>query len=138
MIQGTGSLTKIGAGALTLSGNNTYSGGTTINGGILEVEADVNLGTASGGLIFNGGTLQTLASFTTARAATLNAAGGTFEPDAGTTFTAAGTISGVGGLTKAGPGMVILGGNSGYTGGTTVLAGTLQAGSAGGFVSNTA
>ena len=118
--------------------SNTYSGGTTINRGILEIGADVNLGAASGGLIFNGGILQTLASFGTVRATTLNAAGGTFEPSAGTTFTEAGIIAGVGGLTKIGEGTVILAGNNSYTGGTTVSAGTLQAGSAGGFVSNTA
>jgi len=67
-------------------GANTYSGGTTINRVVLEIGADANLGAPSGGLIFNGGTLQTLASFTTARATTLNAAGGTFDPDAGTKF----------------------------------------------------
>ncbi len=130
-------MTKTGAGTLTLSGNNTYTGGTNIAGGVLSVSSDSNLGTASGGLIFNGGTLQTLASFSTARATTLNAAGGTFEPGAGTTFTEDGIITGVGGLTKTGAGMVIMGGTNSYSGGTTVLAGTLQAGSAGGFVSNT-
>jgi outer membrane autotransporter protein len=141
VISGSGPLTigdGINLGTIVLNALNTYSGGTTINAGILEVGADVNLGSTSGGLAFNGGTLQTLASFTTARATTLNAAGGTFEPSAGTTFTAAGTISGVGGLTKTGPGTVILGGNNSYTGGTTVVAGTLQAGSPVGFVSNTA
>jgi outer membrane autotransporter protein len=141
VISGSGPLTigdGINLGTIVLNALNTYSGGTTINAGILEVGADVNLGSTSGGSAFNGGTLQTLASFTTARATTLNAAGGTFEPSAGTTFTAAGTISGVGGLTKTGPGTVILGGNNSYTGGTTVVAGTLQAGSPVGLVSNTA
>src|SRR5208282_572531 len=141
VISGTGLLNigdGINKGTILLNAANTYSGGTTINGGILEIGADVNLGAASGALIFNGGTLQTLASFSTARGTTLNAAGGTFEPGAGTTFTEAGTIAGVGGLTKTGPGTVILGGNNSYTGGTTVVAGTLQAGSAGGFVNNAA
>ena len=141
VISGTGPLNigdGINQGTIVLNAPNTYSGGTTINRGILEIGADVNLGAASGALIFNGGTLQTMASFSTARGTTLNAAGGIFEPAAGTTFTESGTITGLGGLTKTGAGMVILGGNNSYTGGTTVLAGTLQAGSAGGFVSNTA
>jgi outer membrane autotransporter protein len=109
----------------------------TINGGRLEIGADSNLGAIPGGLNFNGGTLQTLASFSTARPATIVAAGGTFEPGAGTTFSETGMITGVGGLTKTGAGTVILGGSNGYTGGTTILAGTLQAGSAGSFVNGT-
>jgi fibronectin-binding autotransporter adhesin len=41
-----------------VTGTNTYSGGTEINGGTLIVSADSNLGNASGGLAFNGGTLR--------------------------------------------------------------------------------
>jgi outer membrane autotransporter protein len=82
--------------------------------------------------------LHTLASFSTVRTTTLNTGGGTFEPIAGTTFVESGIITGVGGLTKTGLGMVILDAINGYTGGTTVLAGILQAGSAAGFVRNTA
>ena len=45
---------------MILTGSNTYSGGTNINGGILAVNNDANLGT--GPLNFNGGTLQALAA----------------------------------------------------------------------------
>jgi autotransporter-associated beta strand protein len=55
-----GALVKVGTGTLTLTGPNTYSGGTSFNGGIVAVNSDANLGT--GRLSFNGGTLQALAS----------------------------------------------------------------------------
>jgi YVTN family beta-propeller protein/autotransporter-associated beta strand protein len=128
----------IASGTIILNGLNTYSGGTTINHAFLQIAADANLGAAAGGLTFNGGILQTTASFSTERTITLNGAGGTFEPNAATTLSIDGAINGIGGLTKNGGGSVVLGGFNGYTGGTTVMAGTLQAGSASGFVNNTA
>ena len=57
MILDTGGLTKEGAGTLTLTGNNTYSGPTTVNAGILSVNGNdsqsavtVNLGGTLGGV----------------------------------------------------------------------------------------
>ena len=38
---GPGSLEKVGTGTLTLSGTNTYSGTTTVNGGVLDVEGSI-------------------------------------------------------------------------------------------------
>src|SRR6185369_12167176 len=92
-----------GGGTMTLSGVNSYQGGTAINGGTLAVTADANLGAASGGLAFGGGTLQFLAGFTTNRTVTLSAGGGTFDTN-GNNATLAGAIGGAGGLTKVGAG----------------------------------
>jgi len=46
-IAGTGSVTKLAAGALTLSGNNSYSGGTTLNGGQIALGHISGLGTGA-------------------------------------------------------------------------------------------
>jgi fibronectin-binding autotransporter adhesin len=125
-ISGGGSLAKIGAGTLTLTGNNTQTGGTTINGGAISVAADANLGGAAGTLAFGGGTLQTTGTFSMSRATTLNSGGGTFDAASGTTLTHDGAIGGIGGLTKSGAGTLVLLGNNLYSGGTTVSGGVLQ------------
>jgi len=134
-----GSLTKVGMGTLTLTGANTYRGGTNLNGGILAVIIDGNLGT--GPLSFNGGTLEALAAgegIVSSKAITLNAGGGTFLADAGTASTLSGAITGIGAWTKTGPGTLTLSGASTYTGATTVSAGVLQAGSVGAFSARSA
>src|SRR5262249_10381267 len=79
VISGNGAFAQIGPGTTVLTATNTYSGGTAINGGVLAVAADANLGAASGGLAFDGGTLRFLTGFTTNRAVTLNAGGGSFD-----------------------------------------------------------
>ena len=125
VISGTGTVTKEGAGKLTLSGTNTYSGGTTINDGTISISAAANLGT--GTLTLDGGTLQTTASFTSSRGATLGAGGGSLNINAGTTLRESGTISGSGSLTKTGEGTLILDGTNTFTGGTVVSDGRLVA-----------
>ncbi len=121
---GTTSLTKAGTGTLTLSGTNTYSGGTTINAGTLAVSSDANLGAASGALTFNGGTLQTTGNLSSNRDITLNG-NGTFNANSGTISTLGGVISGVGSFTKIGTGTLTLSGTNSYAGGTTISGGTL-------------
>ena len=122
-----GSLVKVGTGTLTLSGANTYTGGTTILGGTISVSNDANLGGASGGLTLTGGTgtLQTTDSFASARPVTLGFAGGIIDTMANT-LTLSGPIGGTGTLNKIGSGTLNLTGNNTYTGGTQVLAGTLS------------
>ena len=103
-ITGSGAFVKNGAGMLTLTGANTYGGGTTVNGGILR-----------------GTTTSLQGDIVT------NAAVYFYQA---TTGTYAGTMSGSGSMLVTGGGTVILTGNSTYSGGTTVGVGNiLQIGS---------
>ncbi len=118
-------LTKAGAGTLVLTGSNTYSGGTVITDGTLQVARDANLGAAGGSLLLNGGTLATTSSFETARATTV-AQTGAIDVAANTALLLTGTFSGNGDFTKLGNGLLTLqGDNSGFTGQTRVNAGQL-------------
>ena len=123
-ISGSGAVVQMGPGTTILTGTNSYSGGTAINAGVLAVSADANLGAVTGGLTFNAGTLQFLSGFTTSRAVTLNAGGGTFDTN-GNNAALAGAIAGGGGLSKVGAGALTLTGASSYSGPTTVAAGAL-------------
>ena len=129
----TGRLIKDGDGTQTLSGTNTYSG-TTINGGILKVSADANLGTAPGStdtdnIILGGGTLNTTASFTlnTNRGITLTG-NSSINVNSSTTLTYAGVIAdnaSTYNITKSGSGSLALSGTHTYDGDTTISAGTI-------------
>ena len=57
-ISGPGILTKQSAGALTVSGNNTYDGLTTISGGTLLAGSATALGSTNAGTVVSGGTLD--------------------------------------------------------------------------------
>ncbi|EDG5205643.1 AIDA autotransporter-like protein ShdA, partial [Salmonella enterica subsp. enterica serovar Derby] len=100
-ISGSGQVEKSGDGTLTLSGSNTYTGGTTINDGTLIATSVDALG--SGDVTDN----ATLALNT----------GGTFDN----------TISGSGKVEKSGDDALTLSGANSYTGGTLISDGTLVA-----------
>ncbi|MEN9667311.1 MAG: toxins and related Ca2+-binding domain, partial [Planctomycetota bacterium] len=117
-LSGTGGLIKNGAGTLALTGNNTYSGLTTVSAGTLSIG--------------DGGTSGSIAS-----AVVDLSKGGTLAFNRSDASTYAGSITGAGSLTKLGGGMLTLTGSSNFEGGTTVSAGTLVLGS-GNAVSSTA
>lgn len=102
-IKGAGALVKKGAGTLVLAETNTYSGGTTVEEGTLQV------GNGTSGMI--AGDIANDGSLVFSRSD--NASYG-------------GVISGTGNLTKEGTGILTLTGNNSYSGATTVSAGTLR------------
>ncbi|WP_346295186.1 autotransporter domain-containing protein [Rhodopseudomonas sp. P1] len=113
VISGTGSVTKFGNNAMILGGDNTYTGGTTISGGYLQVGNGGTTGSIVGDVV-NNGTLE-------------------FARSDAHTFS--GAISGTGNLISfggsAGSGVFTMTGTNTYTGGTTVSRGTLQIGDGG-------
>lgn len=130
VIRGTGGLNKGDLGTLILTGDNTYSGGTTITSGTLQVAGDTNLGAADTGITFNGGTLKYGEAFDTARQVTLEYGGGTFDTN-GHNVSLLTEVEGNGQLTKTGKGSLTLTLDNTYTGGTTIEQGVLQLGNGG-------
>ncbi len=129
-LQGAAALSKQGAGTVTLSGLNTYSGGTTVSAGTLSVSGGAALADA-GAVIVSGGTLDLSAGSETVGAVTLTSgsvANGTLISDASYTVqagTAGANLQGTAALSKTGAGSATLSGTNTYSGGTTVSAGTL-------------
>ena len=124
-LTGTGGLVKEDQGTLVLDGSNSYSGGTTIKGGILQIASDANLGAATGGLALEGTTLHVTGDTVGTRAVSLGAGVNSFDIDR--TVALNGTVSGAGSLRKTGAGILQLGAANAYAGGTDVAAGAVEA-----------
>ncbi|MFM0298835.1 autotransporter-associated beta strand repeat-containing protein [Paraburkholderia sediminicola] len=127
-----GTLVKAGTGTLALTAANTYSGGTTVTGGLVNFQNLSDLGT--GNVTLNGGGLQWasgVAADVSGRLNPLGQNGGVFDTN-GNDVTLATGLTGTGGsLAKQGAGVLTLTGNNTYTGGTVIGAGTLQLGNGG-------
>ncbi len=131
LISGTGNVRQLGGGTTVLTSNNTYSGGTILDGGTLSVSREANLGDTAGALSFNGGTLQITGTDFQSTGRTINwgSEGGGFDiAAAGNVFTVGQNLGAGGALTKLGAGTLVLSGTNTYKGGTTVSDGILQLG----------
>ncbi len=138
VISGAGGLIKIGTGTFSLTGTNTYQGGSTIAGGTLNIQTDGNLGDSSGGLFFsNNAILQTSATIVSNRLLTLGNGGGRIDTN-GFNSTFSGVIGGSGGLTKVGTGILTVSGTNTYSGSTVINGGVLRAGGPAGLPNGTA
>ena len=127
-LSGTGTFTQSGGtnscGSLTL-GSNAGSGGTyNLNGGLL-VLATLGQGLGTAAFNFNGGTLGRRRFFQQPAHDAGRAAAATFDT-AGFVVNLSGALSGPGSLTKVDSGTLVLSGPDSYSGGTIVLAGTLE------------
>ena len=120
-ITGAYGLTKNGAGTLTLSGANSFTGGVSIDAGTLAVGSDAALENVT--LTFNGGAIRSdtlpRTLYNAVNLTTIGIATGSLD------LTLAGPISGSGGLIKNGSGTLTLTGANSFSGGTTIVAGTL-------------
>ena len=154
LLDGTGSMSKTGAGTLTMGYPNSYSGGTALDTGTLGFEVSSDAGptygpVGSGTLTIAGGT--TVQSVATPRsAANAVAVNGNFTVSGSQDLLLSGamnlggaprtitvsnsaltTFSGIisnGALRKDGAGTLLLSAASTYSGGTTLSLGTLQCG----------
>lgn len=150
-VSGTGSFIKSGPGALTMTGSNSYSGLTLVQGGGVTVVQSNGLGTADGGTVIAPGCLVSFNSglalaepFTIAGAGGIEAAlqfsGGTSVLSGPITVSAENLVSVInvtsgevrvdgaidgGGLVKNGAGRLVLNGPNTHTNRTQFNAGTL-------------
>ena len=106
LISGTGSAAQIGPGTTILTADNTYTGGTTISLGTLQLGNGGATGSILGDVIDNG----------------------TLAFDRSDTVTFPGLISGAGGVTQIGSGTTVLTAENTYSGPTNITAGTLAVG----------
>jgi autotransporter-associated beta strand protein len=135
-ISGSGTLSKMGGGPLTLSGANTFNGATLLVGGTLQVANPIALQNSSvnynvGNITFNGVTAASFGALVGSQNLNLlNDVSGAVALTVGgnnSSFTYSGNLSGLGSLTKIGTGMLTLTGNSNnYAGASTGNGGTLE------------
>ncbi len=104
VLSGAGALNVTGAHGVVLTANNTYTGGTSILSGILQLGDGGTAGSVTGDIVDNG----------------------TLMFNRSNTITYGGVISGTGGVSQVGAGTVALTGASTYTGATLIMSGILE------------
>jgi autotransporter-associated beta strand protein len=128
---GTTTLAKIGSGTQYLTGSSTYTGGTNLNGGVLNFASSAALGypVSSASLTFGGGTLQWGAGNSTDISSVVapipNGVSAGIDTN-GNSVSFGTALTGSGGLTKAGAGTLTLTAPNTYTGVTNIVGGTLN------------
>ncbi len=122
VLGGTNGLRKLGEGTLVLAGANTYTNGTLISAGTLQL--------GNGG---TNGSLSTSSAITNNGVLAFNRSDSVSQ---GTQFSG-GTLGGTGSLAQLGTGTLTLTASNSYSGGTTLSAGTLRAGNDAAFGSGT-
>lgn len=147
VVSGASRLSVLGFGGITLTGANTYSGGTTIESGTLTVAGPASLGAGSiatwlqarlivgngtytnelslQGSTFPKGGLESLSGTTTWSGPITMVSPDSALETAGTLIVSGG-IGGAGGLVKRGDGELTITSSSTYASGTDVAAGTLR------------
>ncbi|HEX4083935.1 MAG TPA: autotransporter-associated beta strand repeat-containing protein, partial [Chthoniobacteraceae bacterium] len=142
----TAGLAVSGAGTLWLTAANSYSGGTTIGGGMVKIDGVGTLGASAGALTLNGGGLDLGTTSQTVGALSITAVpssgnviqNGSISASSYSVSNTSGTAGitanlldqGAGStLSKSGAGTLLLTGNNSYSGGSTISAGTVVIGS---------
>ncbi|HEY9248553.1 MAG TPA: autotransporter-associated beta strand repeat-containing protein, partial [Rariglobus sp.] len=142
IIDGTGRIIKAGAGKVSLTGTNTFTGGLTINAGTVRVTGASGIGAAPASfvadqVVLDGGTLQFdgssnvsigSSSTTSTIGFTLGSNNGEIAVTNSGSYNLHTVIAGGGSLTKSGTGTLYLNGASTYSGGTVIKSGSLRVG----------
>lgn len=131
VMSGNGEMLKSGEGVLTLTGNNTWSGGSQIEQGTLSFASSANLGT--GAVNLNGGKLLWQSGNTAdiSNRLTVGSNGGIIDDNGNDLTFSSGIIGDGGALVKQGSGTLTLTGDNNWDGATVINSGAVQIGNGG-------
>ena len=140
-LSGSGGLTQLGSGTLTLSGANTFTGLTQVTAGTLKLtnsnalqNSTLDYNSYGGSLSFGSLANATFGDLQGNQALALTSTGGNVALSVGgnnSSTTYSGVLGGGGSLTKTGTGTLVLSDSNTYSGNTTISQGTLQLGNGG-------